>query len=200
MTTVKLYVEGGGESNALRTACRKGFSQFLEKAGLSGRMPRIVACGSRNAAYKDFCTALSQNKDELPLLLVDSETIVAPNDGSWQHLRQRDNWSRPQGANDDHAHLMAQCMETWLIADRDTLANYFGNGFNQNSLPQNYNLEAVDKEEIYRSLKNATRQTMKGSYSKGNHSFEILARINPELTCNRCSYANRLVAFLLKTL
>lgn len=199
MPTVKLYVEGGGDSHALRTACRKGFSQFLEKAGLTGKMPRIIACGSRNDAYKSFCTALKQNRDELPLLLVDSEMLVAPNNICWEHLRQRDNWSKPQGANDTHAHLMAQCMETWLIADRDTLANYFGNGFNQNSLPRNPDLEAVAKEEIYRSLKNATQQTIKGSYSKGNHSFEILARINPDLTRKRCSYANQFIAFLLET-
>jgi hypothetical protein len=200
MTTVKLYVEGGGDSHALRTACRRGFSQFLEKAGLTGRMPRIVACGSRNDAYKDFCTALSQNRDELPLLLVDSETLVIPDDASWQHLSRRDNWEQPQGASNDHAHLMAQCMETWLVADPDTLASYFGRGFNRNNLPRRSDLEAVSKEDIFRSLENATRQTSKGAYSKGDHSFEILARINPDLTRNRCSHAERFVVFLLKTL
>lgn len=200
MPTVKLYVEGGGDSHALRTACRKGFREFLEKAGLRSKMPRIIACGSRNDAYDSFCTALEQNRDELPLLLVDSETLVVPNNSSWEHLHQRDNWSKPQGANDNHAHLMAQCMETWLIADRDTLANYFGNGFNQNSLPRNPDLEAVAKRDIYRSLENATRQTSKGAYSKGNHSFEILARINPDLTRNRCSHADRFIAFLRATL
>jgi hypothetical protein len=200
MPKVKLYVEGGGESNALRTACRRGFRQFLEKAGLTGRMPQIVACGSRNDAFNSFCTALKQNRDELPLLLVDSETLVVPNNSTWDHLHQRDNWIRPQGANDNHAHLMAQCMETWLIADMDTLANYFGNGFNRNNLPQNPDLEAVAKQDIYRSFANATRQTSKGAYSKGDHSFEILARINPNLTRNRCSHADRLVAFLLETL
>lgn len=201
MPTVKLYVEGGGNNNhALRTACRRGFSQFLEKAGLAGRMPRIVACGSRDDAYKSFCTALRQNRDELPLLLVDSEAIVAADDGSWQHLQRRDNWQRPTNTSDDHAHLMAQCMETWFIADTDTLASYYGDGFNRNSLPRHANLEAVSKEEIYRSLENSTRQTSKGSYSKGNHSFEILGRVDPVSVRGRCTYAERFILFLLETL
>lgn len=33
---VKIYVEGGGDSAALKTVCREGFSKFLSKAGLAG--------------------------------------------------------------------------------------------------------------------------------------------------------------------
>ena len=196
MPTVKLYVEGGGDSHALRTACRKGFSQFLKKAGLAGKMPRIVACGSRNDAYHSFCTAL-QNGDEIPLLLVDSETIVRPDDGSWRHLYRRDNWPQPDNANDEQAHLMVQCMETWLVADVDTLATYFGNGFNRRSLPQQANLEDVNKEEIYRSLEAATRQTDKQGYRKGKHSFVLLGQINPTVVGNRCSSARKFINQLL---
>lgn len=50
----KLYVEGGGDSKTLKTACRKGFRSFLGKAGLTGRLPRIVAGGSRRNAYESF--------------------------------------------------------------------------------------------------------------------------------------------------
>ena len=46
MKAVKLFVEGGGDSHALRTECRAAFSSFLQKAGFSGHMPRIVASGS----------------------------------------------------------------------------------------------------------------------------------------------------------
>ena len=49
MVTVRLYVEGGGDSKKLRVQCRRGFRKFVEKAGLKGRMPRIVACGGRQA-------------------------------------------------------------------------------------------------------------------------------------------------------
>lgn len=55
--SVKVYVEGGGDSSALKRKCREGFREFFRKIGLQGRMPRIVACGPRNNAYDDFCTA-----------------------------------------------------------------------------------------------------------------------------------------------
>ena len=58
MVTIKLYVEGGGDSKALKTACRKGFRKFIEKAGLMGNMPKIVACGGRQKAYQSFRKAL----------------------------------------------------------------------------------------------------------------------------------------------
>ena len=66
---MKLYVEGGGDAAALKTACREGFAKFLGKAGLAGRMPRIVACGSRADAYDSFCTAIGNG--EAAMLLVD---------------------------------------------------------------------------------------------------------------------------------
>ncbi len=200
MPTVKLYVEGGGESNALRTACRQGFRQFLEKAGLAGRMPRIVACGSRNDAYDSFCTALRQNREELPLLLVDSEALVAPGSSVWDHLRQRDNWQRPANARGEQTHLMAQCMETWLDADPETLAHYFGQGFNRNNLPRRDNLETVSKPDVFQALERATRRVNAGTYNKGRHSFELLARINPTPVRERCSYAERFLVFLLNNL
>lgn len=63
MKTVKLFVEGGGDSNSLRTECRAAFSAFLQKAGLSGYMPRIVASGSRRAAFDDYCTSISNGEE-----------------------------------------------------------------------------------------------------------------------------------------
>lgn len=54
---VKIYVEGGGNLARLKRKCRQAFSSFFKRAGFKDRMPRIVACGSRNNAYDDFCTA-----------------------------------------------------------------------------------------------------------------------------------------------
>ena len=70
---VKLYVEGGGDTNALRTACREGFTSFITKAGLVKR-PRVVACGSRRDAFESFCTAIAVGEEAM--LLVDSEAPV----------------------------------------------------------------------------------------------------------------------------
>lgn len=143
---VKLYVEGGGDTASLRKACREGFAKFLQKAGLEGRMPRVVACGSRANAYDSFCTAVFNG--EAAMLLVDSEEPVIsdaePGDANkpeswlpWLHLQQRrgDGWNKPPGSNDLQCHLMVQCMESWFLADRDAIKKFFGQGFSENSLP-----------------------------------------------------------------
>jgi hypothetical protein len=77
--SVKIYVEGGGDQRKLKRECRRAFSKFFEKAEFKGKMPRVVACGSRNDSYADFCTAVkTSSTSELPLLLVDSEAPVQP--------------------------------------------------------------------------------------------------------------------------
>ncbi len=158
MVGLKLYVEGGGDTNLLKTACRKGFSEFLKKAGLAGRLPRIVACGSRRNAYDSFCTALENG--ERALLLVDSEEAVGSDPlQPWQHLGRRtgDQWQKPSSAGDDDCHLMVQVMEAWFLADRQTLQTFFGQGFQVNALPAATNdIEAIAKEQIYQSLARAT--------------------------------------------
>ncbi|MGD0958346.1 MAG: DUF4276 family protein, partial [Methylomonas sp.] len=158
-------MEGGGDSNALKAECRRGFSEFFKKAGIAGKMPRIVACGSRQNAYDSFRTAIEAGDDAL--LLVDSEAPVAAihqNDNPdawrpWLHLKQRqgDNWSKPTNAHDNQCHLMVQCMESWFLADRDELKKFFGQGFNENKLPPEANaIEHLDKNQIFQALADAT--------------------------------------------
>jgi hypothetical protein len=208
---VKVFVEGGGDSNQLRTNCRKGFSAFLEKAGLKGKMPRIVACGSRQHAYDDFCTAL--NNGENALLLVDSECAVSAkykeDDDKleswqpWQHLanRQSDQWETPKNATNSQCHLMVQCMESWFLADRDTLQDFFGQGFNANQLPSANPIEAIDKQQIYDGLAKATKDCKsKASYGKGEHSFKILEKIDPQKVIDASPWAKRFVAVLKTTM
>ena len=93
MVSVKLCVEGGGDRKTLTRNLRRGLGKFIEKAGLQGRMPRIVACGSRNDAYDSFRTAL--DRGERAMLLVDAEEPVSTS-GPWQHLKARDGWNRPR--------------------------------------------------------------------------------------------------------
>lgn len=181
---IKLLVEGGGNNNhELKTKCRKAFSQLLERAGFKGRMPRIVACGSRKAAYDQFCAMLN-DENEMVILLVDAEDAVYCQ-SSWDHVAQRqgDKWSKPAGATDEQLHLMTQCMESWFFADRATLAKYFGNGFNENALPSpTTNIEEIGKANVFDHLKRASKDTKtKRAYDKGSHSFNILERIDPAL-------------------
>ena len=194
---VKIYVEGGGDNKALKTLCRKGFRQFFERAGLQGRMPRIIACGSRDDAYSSFMTAAANaGENDFPMLLVDSEEEVTE-DQPWKHLQARDDWRRPELAGNDQAHLMVQCMESWFLADRQCLAKYFGDGFTEKPLPGNRNIEEVAKAKVFEALEMSTRKTKtKGEYGKGKHSFEILGELDPEKVRAASKHADNLLVTL----
>lgn len=185
--STKLYVEGGGDSKSLKAACRRGFRKFLERAGVAGQMPRIVACGGRQNVFKDFQTA--QNTDDgRPMLLVDAEEPVQAS-SAWEHLSARDHWNRPPTSTDNQCHLMVQVMESWFLADRAALQSFYGQGFNANALSGNTNIEQISKKHVYRDLANATRHTQKSWYNKHSHSFDILATLCPERVEAASSFA-----------
>ena len=183
--SVTVYVEGGGDSAELKGQCRKGFRALLAKAGFGGRLPRVVACGPRNRAFRNFERAL-RNGDGYPILLVDSEDPVADADrsdgnpsGAWRHLAKRDHWTRPSDARDDQAQLMVTTMETWLLADRRTFIACFPE-MNANALPPDTDLENRSKPDVAAALRNATQSSSKGRYHKGNHSLDLLGKVKPE--------------------
>jgi hypothetical protein len=194
----RLYVEGGGDRKPLRTECRQAFREFLRKAGLAGSLPRIFASGGRQQAYDDFRHALGASRaGDSVVLLVDSEGPVATDAGPWRHLKDRDGWDKPAGATDDHVHLMVQCMEAWFLADRPALAEYFGAGFSENSLPRRANVEEVSKQDLERGLNAATRNSRpKGAYRKGRDSFAILADLDPDKIADASPHAKRFLEAL----
>ena len=196
--STRLYVEGGGDQKPLRTKCRRAFREFLQKAGIAGRLPRIFASGGRKEAYDDFRHALRATRgDEFVVLLVDSEGPAATGAGPWRHLKDRDGWDKPAGATDDHVHLMVQCMEAWFLADRPALARYFGNGFNEKSLPRRTDVEEVSKQDIERGLNAATRKSRtKDAYCKGRDSFALLADLDPVKVADASPHAKRFLEAL----
>jgi hypothetical protein len=194
---VKLYVEGGGDTEFLQSLCERGFRQFLEAAGLHGKMPRIVACGGRGAAYDNFKTAMKKRQPgTLPLLLVDSETAVGDNAQVWRHLKERDGWEKPAGAKEEQAFVMVQCMETWFLADREALASFFVSGFKDKAIPKWPNLEGMEKSTVLEVLASATAHCDKKVYAKGNLSFELLAQISPAKVEKACPHAARFLSVL----
>ena len=204
---VKLYVEGGGNTAELRAACREGFTTFMTQAGISAR-PRVVACGSRQDAYESYCIAVANG--EKAVLLVDSEGTVAPEHqqpkeqpGQWRpwlHLEAQDGWDKPASAQDTDCHLIVQVLESWFLADRDTLRAFFGQGFQENALPAaNRPIEDVPKNHVYSALEQATRSCKtKPAYSKGKHSFKLLAKIDPAKGMKASPWAKRFVEELKK--
>jgi hypothetical protein len=119
---VKIYVEGGGNDNGrLCAELRQGFQSLFIKAGFEGKLPSVIASGSRNDAFNDFNTAVKKVKaDEVVLLLVDSEDTITAST-KWEHVQKRDSWDKPTNANDENLFFMVECMESWFLADKDAL-------------------------------------------------------------------------------
>jgi len=190
---VHVFVEGGGDQKRTKTACRKAFRTFFEKAlGADCPKPGISACGGRDSTYRDFCHQVDQDPETFAVLLVDSEGAVREGRTAWEHLQ----WPCPTAAVDDQAHLMVQCMEAWFLADRAALAAYYGLEFRDAALPGHTNPEDSPKRDLMDGLGRATVATRKGEYHKTRHGFEILERIDPALVRARCPHAEALLSTL----
>lgn len=184
-----LYIEGG-ESKEDQIRCREGFRKLIGKIGkdeetgklcfaAGKKMPRLTACGGRNSAFDDFKTAHSHSKKgDYIAMLIDSEDPVADGKKTWDHLKARDNWDRPEGAEDDQVLLMTTCMETWIVADRAALQGHYDHRFQENALPPLIDLENRQRKEVYDKLAQATRNCS-NAYAKGKRSFEVLGALNP---------------------
>ena len=176
---ITIYIEGGGDSKELHTRCREGFRKLLEKCGYTGRMPRLVVCGSRETAFKDFKSAYRSSTDNIcTLMLIDSEDPMEDIESTWEHLRNRDRWEKPEGASDEQVLFMTTCMETWIVTDRQTISAHYGKKLQSSALPSLLNVENCHRHEIQKLLVRATRNCT-NSYSKGRRSFEILGKLNP---------------------
>lgn len=66
------------------------------------------------------------------------------------------------------------------MADKESLASFYGQGFQENVLSRNPQVEKIAKADVFKGLARATRNTQKGKYDKGSHSFEILATLCPD--------------------
>ncbi len=198
---MKLYVEGGGnpgdaKRHDLAIQCRKGFSKFLEKAGFENRMPGIVACGARGLTFSDFRKGL-KSPESTNILLVDSESPIV-DDSPWEHVKHRegDNWDKPAKASEDDLHFMVQTMEAWFHADREALAKYYGDGFQDSALKKTPDMEQISRGDLEKGLTIAPRNCKKSSYRKGSHSFEILAAIDPAKVRKASTWADRFLQHL----
>jgi hypothetical protein len=199
---VTVYVEGGGSgahSSALQAELRQGFAEFFSKTVLgTQRRPKVVACGGREQAFERFTTALTQGENAL--LLVDSEEPVAQAAMSsydmtvwlpWVHLKVQAGWDKSPQANECDAHLMVQCMDSWLLCDVTAVKAFFGKGFVD--VPLKKPVEDLAKDELYQWLVKSTQGTPKGAYSKGVHSFKLLALIDHAKVLKQSPWARRLV-------
>lgn len=205
---VYVYAEGGGSgaySASLQAQFRQAFAEFLAKTDLGiTRRPHVVPCGGREQAFDSFCTAIEQGRNAL--LLVDSETSVnsthqspPPNNWKpWAHLKVQAGWEKPGQAKDDDCHLMVECMENWFLADKESVATFFGSGFKKAALPASA-IETVSKATVYAALQTATQDCKtKAAYGKGAHSFKLLQLIDPAKVEAASPWAKRFLDELRK--
>ena len=168
-----LYMEG-------RTELRASMAQFIRRA--TGPIDlKVKPCGSGSEAIKQCAD------DVNALLLIDSEGAATA-----QFIQGIE--SQIGAAN--RAFFMVQLMEAWFLADRATLANYFGAGFRDRALPRNLNVEDIPKPDVENGLRSATRNCRKGPYRKGADDTRLLALLNPTAVYHACPNFARLIDFL----
>ena len=201
MSSVAIYMEGGGEGRDTKIALRQGMDMFLNpiKEAVRNKSWRwkLVPCGSRNAAFKSFKNAILKDTARIIILLVDAEGPVKTS--AREHLKSRDGWDL-DFTTDDNVHLMIQTMETWIIADISALTDYYGNNFRQSALPLTSELELISKSEISRALKRATIATQKKEYHKIRHASDLLKLIDSSKVWRRCPSCERLFNTLLQAI
>jgi len=199
VTKVKIYMEGGGDGKNSKAMLREGMSKFLANPSKF----QVICCGSRNEAFKMFTHAINSqdvNANHI-FLLVDSEAFVQDADDSIkrpkQHLRTRDPSWQMHYIPESQIHFMAQVMESWMIADIESLAGFYGQQFNHNAISRNNNVEEINKLQVGIFLEEATRRTQKGKYHKILHGSQILGIINSEVVRQRASYCDRFLRAIL---
>ena len=197
---IRIYVEGGGDKKDTKSQFRNGMGEFLKELREAARHHQIswnlIACGSRNSTFEDFCNALVSHPEAFNVLLVDAEgSVQAPQ--PTVHLEKQDGWDM-ENIVDEQCYLMVEMMENWFLADANTLADFYKQGFNRNALPSRLNVEENSKDSVDRALRDATQNTLKGRYHKIKHGAALLGKIRPDLVRQRapnCERAPRLIQF-----
>ena len=201
MSSIAIYMEGGGKGRDTKVALRQGMDMFLNPLKEAARNKswhwKLFPRGSRNEAFRSFEHAFKNNEARIIILLVDAEGPVKTSVRA--HLKSRDKWNLDFTTN-DNVHLMIQTMETWIVADVAALTDYYGQNFQQSALPLTSELEAISKSEITRSLKRATKPTQKKEYHKIRHASEILKRIDSSKVRQRCQSCERLFNTVLQAI
>ncbi len=195
MAGIAIYLEGGGDGARTKRSLRRGMDRFLsplKEAARTRRMHwRLGACGSRENAFSRWSQDPEDTRYPVRILLVDAEDPVQGS--AADHLRRREGWKF--GVHQDHkVHLMAQTMETWLVADPAGLEAYYGARFHRAALPVTPDLESVPRKQMEDALERATARTQKGGYHKTRHAPHLLERIASERVRHRCGMCDRLFA------
>lgn len=209
MRSIKIFVEGGGETNADgRGELRVAFDTLIGAQKEAARKKRMkwdtVFCGGRSETADEFAKALKRKDADFVVLVVDAEGEVASATPSHptpservKHLASRDGWNQQlERATPEHVHLMTRCMEAWVFADGDKVAEFYGKNFKANALPKRKVLDGEPKSSLYAAIEKATKDTTKGSYGKVKHASALLKLVRPGKVAERCVSFQQLTQWL----
>lgn len=209
MSSIKIFVEGGGETNADgRGELRVAFDMLIGAQKEAARKKRMkwdtVFCGGRSETANEFAKAVKRKEADFVILVVDAEDEVESATPSHptpaervKHLETRDGWNEQlKKVTPEHVHLMTRCMEAWVFADGEKVAEFYGKDFKANSLPKRSVLDGEPKPSLYAAIDKATRDTKKGSYGKIKHASALLKTVRPAKVAERCVSFQQLTQWL----
>jgi hypothetical protein len=87
---------------------------------------------------------------------------------------------------------MVQAVEAWMIADREAIRDYFGDGFNENALPKRRNPEEIPKDDLKDALDQAGRNSKTRGYHEIVDGTRIIERLDPVVVRSKCPSCRRL--------
>ena len=183
----KIYAEGGGPPGTMTNIrCREGFTRMLQNCGLDASKFDVIACGGGGDARNDFIDAHADSAGAYYVaLLIDSETPLTNINDTWRHLESRGgDWKRPPDARDDQVLFMTRCTETWIVADHKALREQFGPNLQDGALPELDDLEQLSPGNLKDRLKDAT-QLCPDPYNEGRNSYDLLAKLDPDVLKQR---------------
>ena len=168
------------------------FLELTEKARAKNIKFRLILCGSKYETFKDFLTASKAYQDGFVLFLLDSDASLNDGETPKTFLQKQSTLWNLHEAEENQCHLMVQVMELWFFADKEILAEYYGQNFNQNALPKNTNVEKIARADVESGLTNATKNTQKGEYHKTRHGAKTLELISPNKVRAAAPHCERL--------
>jgi len=198
---LRLYIEGGGDSAEGRGLLREGFSTFFREIGqaceAAGIRWLVICSKSDSETFKSFRNAVDGYAATWSGLLIDSDCSPAAGaDDALKLLRTR-KWD-VSSLEQSQCHLMVVQMETWLIADPDSLEKHFGKDFDRKALPNQASLEHILGQTVMEALRKAVRNTKSREYRKIQDGAKLLKRVDPRRVRQRASSCDRLFKTLLE--
>jgi len=196
-----IFIEGGSAENGkINADFRRAWSKFFQNAGITN-VPKIVISGSK------MIVKFSRDRRKDKVLLLDSEESIPADrenekmkvfDKFLFNIKKRSDWCDDENIYDEQIHFMVACMESWFMADMETLQKYYGKFF----AGEHFNwddVEIIARNKIMDALKKATKNTKKGTYHKTKHAPEILQNLNSNVVCSKAFFCERLFEYLEMT-